>query len=173
MVTTSVARRTPVRSFAVALFSARTAALPADIALVAARATLGFLFVYHGGRRLFGWFGGAGIDASATFFAETAGLRPGTFFAVLSGIIELGGGIAIVIGFLTRLAGLAIFGDMMMAIVTVEWAHGLNSTGGNEGYELNLALGVLALMVGVFGAGRLSVDALIERRLREDASPST
>jgi putative oxidoreductase len=154
-----------------ALFSSRTPPGLTDVALIAARATLGFLFIYHGGRRLFGWFGGAGLDASATFFAHTAGLEPGKFFAVLSGITELGGGIAIAIGLFARLAGLAIFGDMMIAIVTVEWAHGLNSTGGNEGYELNLALGVLALVIGILGAGRVSVDALIERRLTEGTSP--
>src|SRR4029077_12540293 len=155
------------RSLVTALFSTRTAPLPTDVALIAARATIGFLFIYHGGRRLFGWFGGAGLDASATLFAHTACLELGKFCAVLSGITELGGGIAIAIGLLARLGGLAIFGDMMIAIITVEWAHGLNSTGGNEGYELNLALGVLALVIGILGAGRVSFDAMIERRLTE------
>ena len=155
------------------LFSTRTAPLPADIALIVVRATLALIFIYHGSRRLFGWFDGPGIDGSATFFAETAGLSPGTFFAVVSGLIEFGGGIAIALGFLTRLAGAAIFGDMMMAIITVEWAQGINSTGGNEGWELNLALGVLALVVAFFGAGRFSVDAVLERRLVNGASPPT
>jgi putative oxidoreductase len=153
------------RALLVALFSTRTAPGVADVGLMVVRATLALLFIYHGGRRLFAWFDGPGIDASATFFAETAGLSPGTFFAVVSGLIEFGGGIAIALGFLTRLAGLAIFGDMMVAIVTVTWSDGINSTGGQSGYELNLALGVLALVVAIFGAGRFSVDAAIERRL--------
>lgn len=155
-----------------AMFSTRTAALPADIALIAVRATLALLFIYHGSRRLFGAFDGPGIDESATFFADTAGLSPGTFFAVLSGVIEFGGGIAIAIGFLTRLAGAAIFGEMIIAIITVTWSDGINATGGNSGYELNLALGMLALVVAFFGAGRFSIDALIERRLQSGA-PST
>ena len=154
------------RALLLAVCSPSTAPLPADVALVAARITLAWVFVYHGSRRLFGWFDGPGIHASAQYFANTAHLHPGAFFAVMGRIIELAGGIAIALGLLSRLAGLAIFVDMMMAIVTVTWANGINATGGKSGYELNLALGVLALVIGIFGAGRLSVDALIARRLR-------
>ena len=85
------------------------------------------------------------------------------FFCNLSGVPE--GGPCAPFGFFARLAGAAIFGDMMIAIVTVTWADGINATGGQAGYELNLALGVLALMIAFFGAGRFSVDALLERRL--------
>ena len=92
---------------------------------------------------------------------------------MLSGVIEFGGGIALALGLFSRLAGLAIFGDMMGAIVTVTWANGINATGGTAGYELNLALGFLALVPAVFGAGRFSVDAELERRLlRADATPT-
>ncbi len=155
------------RALLLAVFSPNTAPLPADIALIAARIALAWVFVYHGSRRLFGWFDGPGIDASAQYFANTAHLHPGTFFAVTGGIIEMFGGIAIALGLLSRLAGLAIFVDMMMAIVTVTWANGINATGTKSGYELNLALGVLALVIGIFGAGRFSIDALIARRLRQ------
>jgi putative oxidoreductase len=153
------------RSYLVALFSSRTAALPADCALIAARAVLALIFIYHGSRRLFGWFDGAGIHDSAHYFAQTAHLHPGELFAVLSGVTEFFGGIALAVGLLSRLAGLGIFVDMMMAIVTVTWANGINATGGKAGYELNLALGTLALVIAIFGAGRVSVDALIERRM--------
>ncbi len=92
---------------------------------------------------------------------------------MLGGVIEFGGGIALAFGFLSRLAGAAIFGDMMMAIITVTWANGINATAGKSGYELNLALGTLALVVAFFGAGRFSVDALLERRLLHAEPPST
>ena len=163
MVTTSVANR-PSRTHQLLklLFSTRTAALPADLCLLVVRLVLAWIFIYHGSRRLFGWFDGPGIDASATYFANTAHLSPGEFFAVLSGVIEFGGGIALALGLFSRLAGLAIFGDMMGAIVTVTWANGINATGGTGGYELNLALGFLALVPAVFGAGHFSIDALLE-----------
>ena len=110
---------------------------------------------------------------SATYFANTAHLHPGELFAVLGGIIEFGGGIALALGLFSRLAGVAIFGDMMIAIITVTWANGINATGGTSGYELNLALGFLALVPGVFGSGRFSIDAELERRLQKaDATPA-
>ena len=147
------------------LLSTRTAPLAADCALIVARTVLAWIFIYHGARRLFGWFDGPGLHQSAEYFAHTVGLRPGVVFAALGGTIEFFGGIALAFGFFSRLAGAAIFGDMMIAIVTVTWANGINATGGKSGYELNLALGVLALMVAFFGAGRVSVDALLERRV--------
>jgi len=158
-----------VRSVLAALFSTRTAPLPADCALIIARTVLAILFIYHGSRRLFGWFDGPGLHQSADYFAHTVGLSPGIVFATLGGTIEFFGGIALALGLLARLAGAAIFGDMMIAIITVTWANGINATGGKSGYELNLALGVLALMVAFFGAGRVSVDALLERRVLASA----
>jgi putative oxidoreductase len=162
---TAPVHRSRVRTFLAALFSTHTAPLAADCGLIVVRTVLAWIFIYHGARRLFGWFGGPGIHQSANYFANTAHLHPGELFAVLGGLIEFGGGIAIALGFLSRLAGAGIFVDMMMAIVTVTWANGINATGGKSGYELNLALGVLALVIAVFGAGRFSVDALLERRL--------
>jgi putative oxidoreductase len=171
MVTTSIpATSSRARSFLAALLSPRTAALPANCALVAARAVLALLFIYHGSRRLFGWFDGPGLHASGEYFANTAHLHPGELFALLGGIIEFGGGIAIAVGFVARLAGAGIFVDMMMAIVTVTWSNGINATTGKSGYELNLALGTLALMIAFYGAGRFSIDALLERRLLSTAS---
>jgi putative oxidoreductase len=174
MVTASIpAHRSRSRAFLAILLSTRTAALPADCALIAARTVLAWVFIYHGSRRLFGWFDGPGIHQSAQYFANTAHLHPGELFAVLGGVIEFGGGIALAFGFLSRLAGAAIFGDMMMAIITVTWANGINATGGKSGYELNLALGVLALVVAIFGAGRFSIDALLERRFLTVEASST
>ena len=174
MVTASVpAQRPSVRSLLTTLVSTRTASLPADIALILARTVLAWVFIYHGARRLFGWFGGGGFHAASEYFANVAHLHPGDLFAVLSGVVEFGGGIALALGLMSRIAGVSIFGDMMMAIITVTWANGINATGTKSGYELNLALGVLALVVGVFGAGRFSIDALVERRLFAAPVPST
>jgi putative oxidoreductase len=167
MVTTtavSPTRRSRGAVLLVTLLGTRTAPRAAECALVAVRVVLAWVFVYHGSRRLFGWFDGPGVHQSALYFATTAHLHPGTFFAVVGGIIEFFGGIALAVGLLSRLAGAAIFVDMVMAIITVTWANGINATGTKSGYELNLALGALALVVAVFGAGRLSIDALLEQR---------
>ena len=148
-----------------ALMSTRNTTLPADLALVAVRIALTWIFVYYGTSKLFGWFHGLGIHGTTLYFANTAHLHPGGFFAVLGGIIESGGAIAMAIGFASRLAGLALFGDMVMAMITVTWANGINSEKLPAGYEFNVALAVLALVIVLLGAGRFSVDALIERRL--------
>jgi putative oxidoreductase len=142
----------------------RTGPLPADLALIAARTALAWIFIYHGSGKLFGWFNGPGLHRTALYFSGTAHLHPGEFFAVLGGVIEFGSGIALALGFASRLAGLSLFGDMVMAMITVSWANGINSETANPGYELNMALGVLALVIAFFGAGRFSLDALIERR---------
>src|SRR5262249_20921815 len=150
---TAPARESRVRWLLATVLSTRTAQGVADVGLLIVRLSLGFIFIYHGSRRLFGWFDGPGLDSSAHYFANTAHLHPGMFFAVLGGCVVFFGGIALALGLFSRLAGLAIFGDMMMAIITVTHADGFNSTAG-AGWELNLALGVLALVPAFFGSGR-------------------
>ncbi len=147
------------------IFRTRVAALSVDLVLVAARIALGWIFIYYGAGKLFGAFNGPGIHGTALYFSNTAHLHPGGLFAVLGGLIEFGGGISLALGFGVRLGGIALFGDMVMAMITVTWATGINSSTSPPGYQLNMALGVLALVVAVAGAGRFSVDALIERRV--------
>lgn len=83
----------------------------------------------------------------------------------MGGLIEFGSGVALALGFCSRLAGLALVGDMVMAMITVTWTTGINSQTNPPGYQLNMALAALALVVAVFGSGRVSLDAVIERRL--------
>jgi putative oxidoreductase len=149
------------------VFGTRVTAFPTDLALLFARVALSWIFIYHGSGKLFGWFNGAGFHKTALYFSTTAHLHPGGLFALIGGVIEFGGGIALAFGLVSRLAGLAIFGDMVMAMITVSWVNGINSETPTPGYELNLALGVLALVVGLLGAGRLSLDAIIASRLRK------
>jgi putative oxidoreductase len=165
MATTSLrARRPSPRAVVEAALGTRTAALPTDCALVAARVALAWIFIYYGAGKLFGAFNGPGIHRTSLYFSQTAHLHPGGFFAVLGGMVEFGGGVAMALGFATRLAGVALFGDMVMAMITVTWSTGINNSVNPPGYQLNIALGVLALVVGIFGSGRFGVDALIARR---------
>jgi len=161
------------RRWLAVLFSARPTARSVDLALVVVRAALAWIFFVYGAQKLFGWFHGQGIDGTADFMANGAGLKPGHFFAYLGGIIEFGGAIAMALGLAARLAGLALFGDMVIAMITTTWSTGLHQPT-PPGYELNVALAGLALVATLLGAGLYSVDKLIERRLvapvRESAS---
>jgi putative oxidoreductase len=136
-----------------------------DIGVLAIRIVLVWIFVYYGAGKLFGAFNGPGVHNTALFFANTAHLRPGTFFAVSAGIIEFGGGIAIALGLGSRLAGLALLGDQVIAMVTVTWSLGIGSLI-KGGYEFNVTLAALALAIVALGPGRLSIDYVIGRRLR-------
>jgi putative oxidoreductase len=151
------------------IFGTRVTAVPADLALLFARVALSWIFIYHGSGKLFGWFNGPGFHRTALYFSETAHLHPGGLFALIGGVIEFGGGVALAFGLASRLAGVAIFGDMVMAMITVSWVNGINSETPTPGYELNLALGVLALVIGLLGAGRMSVDAIIASRFGQSS----
>ena len=109
------------------LFSTRRHSARHDAALGAVRVALAWIFVYYGAGKLFGSFNGPGLHNTALFFSNTAHLRPGGLFAVLGGVIEFGGAIAMALGLASRLAGLALFGDQVMAMITVTWVHGINS----------------------------------------------
>lgn len=146
------------------LFKTRVSDLSTDLILSAVRIVLAWIFIYYGAGKLFGSFNGPGLHRTSIFFSSVAHLHPGGFFAVLGGVVEFGGALAMVLGFASRLAGVALFADMVMAMITVTWVNGINSESLTPGYELNLALGVLALVIAVLGAGRFSVDALIDRR---------
>ena len=141
------------------------APLARDIALLVVRIALAWIFIYHGAGTLFGAFGQAGIHGHAIFFANVAHLHPGTFFAVLSGIIEFFGGVAVGVGFLGRLAALGLVGDMVIATVTVTWRNGIVSNAAGSGYEINLALAALALVIVILGTGRFSLDTYLWKRL--------
>lgn len=142
-----------------------------DVALLIIRLALAWVFIYNGGGKLFGWFNRGGIHAYAAFFANTAHLHPGTLFAVLSGVTEFAGGIALALGLLGRLVGLALFGDMVIAMITVTFKNGLEGSSLGSGYELNIALAALALSVVFLGCGSYSLDANLGARLRRSRPP--
>lgn len=143
----------------------RNAGLTRDLALIVARIALAWIFIFHGASTLFGAFGGAGLHAEAVYFSTQVHLHPGTFFALLSGIIECFGGIAIGVGVFGRIAAAAIVGDMIMAMITVTWAQGI--TGGPAGgYQLNIALAALAAVVACLGTGRFSLDVALRKLIK-------
>ena len=147
------------------LFATGPTGPSADLASLVLRLALAWIFIYYGASKLFGAFpdtgGSHGLHDTALFMSQGAHLHPGMFFAVMAGLIELGGGIAMALGLLTRLAGLALAGDMVMAIITITGSEGLNPSGFGTGYQLNLALAGLALVGALIGGGRFSLDAMV------------
>jgi putative oxidoreductase len=168
MMSVTATQRRPTKWLSL-LFGTTSVGPAVDVALLAMRIALAWVFIYYGAAKLFGAFPGAGphgLHQTALYMSHSAHLRPGAFFGAVAGLIEFGGGISMALGFLTRLSGLALFGDMVMAMITVTWATGINSASNPPGYQINMALAALALAVALIGAGRFSIDAEIAARLR-------
>jgi len=118
--------------------------------LLVLRLVVGALFIGHGTQKLFGWYGGHGVEGTGGFM-ESLGYRPGKRYALLGGIAEAGGGLLLFLGLLTPLAAAAIIGVMINAIFAVHVENGAWAQDG--GYEYPM---VLALADG----GALSVDKM-------------
>ncbi len=127
-----------------------------SLAFLPLRLGIGVVMVGHGAQKLFGWFGGYGLEATGQFFAESLGLKPGIVMALLAGGTEFFGGLLLILGLFTRAAGVAIAGTMAVAIITVHSSAFFASNNGME-YPLTLLLGALTLAIG--GAGKFSVDS--------------
>jgi putative oxidoreductase len=120
-----------------------------------ARVAIGGLFAGHGTQKLFGWFGGSGVEGTADTMQKLE-LRPGRHNAIAAGAAEALGGTLLALGALTPFAGALITGTMVTAIRKVHLQNGPWNTQG--GYEYNVALiaAVMALVDG--GPGSLSID---------------
>jgi putative oxidoreductase len=123
-----------------------------------ARTVVGGLYLGHGTQKLFGWFGGPGLEG-ATQMMESLELRPGRRNAVLASAAEAAGGASLVAGFLTPLAAASLIGAMVTAIRKVHLQNG--PWNANGGYEFNLALIAAMLAIVDGGPGPLSLDAAL------------
>jgi putative oxidoreductase len=121
------------------------------------RITAGLLLVPHGAQKLFGWFGGYGIEATGQFFSSKLGLPAS--LALLAGLIELFGGLMLALGLATRVVAALVVGLMTVAVLCVHLGAGFFWTDG--GFEYPLFWGIVALAFVIRGGGRYSLDALI------------
>jgi putative oxidoreductase len=126
-----------------------------DIALLALRVVVGLLMAGHGAQKLFGAFGGHGIEGTAGFF-ESIGVRPARRNAVAAGAAELGAGVLLVLGLMTPLAAALVISVMVVAIATVHAKNGPWVTEG--GYEYNVVLMAVAFALAGVGPGGISLD---------------
>ncbi|NEZ04996.1 DoxX family protein [Wenzhouxiangella sp. XN201] len=125
---------------------------------LALRLAAGIIFVAHGSQKLFGWFGGNGLEGTAGWMASI-GLEPGLAMAVLAGSAEFFGGLALIIGLLVRPAAVALAITMLVAIFAVHWSNGLFMA--NNGYEFALSLFAISVALVFTGAGKASLDDYI------------
>jgi putative oxidoreductase len=120
------------------------------------RFVVGGFFIGHGTQKLFGWFGGNGLKATAEGF-DQMGLKPARAHATAAGVAEAGGGALLLAGLETPLAAAAITATMITAVRTVHLENGPWAS--NGGYEYNVVLIAAALALAELGPGPLSLDA--------------
>ncbi|WP_245641014.1 DoxX family protein [Streptomyces megasporus] len=133
----------------------------ADLGLLVLRAGTGGVLFAHGAQKLFGWFGGHGLEGTRQAM-EQMGFEPGRESALAAGLAETGGGTLLALGLATPAAGAAVVGTMAGA-VSVHAPAGFFVTEG--GYEYPAFLGFVAACLAATGPGRYSLDRLLGHRL--------
>ena len=128
-----------------------------DFGLLLFRLSLGAVFIAHGGQKMFGWFGGKGLEATVNGMAE--GGIP-VALAYLAAFTEFFGGIAMIIGLFTRLAGLGLGITMAVAVLKVHLADGFFK------FEFPLVLMLVSFGLMLTGPGKLAIADLEARLFR-------
>ncbi|KOT39166.1 RpiR family transcriptional regulator [Streptomyces caelestis] len=128
-----------------------------DLGLLLLRLGTGGVLAAHGAQKLFGWFGGGGIEGTGQFM-ESIGYAPGRASATAAGLAEAGGGVLLALGLATPAAGAAAAGAMAGASA-VHTPNGFFNQEG--GFEYAASLGLTAAGLAVAGPGRLSLDHVL------------
>jgi putative oxidoreductase len=125
--------------------------------LLILRLVLGALLIGHGSQKLFGSFGGGGLDGTGGFF-HSLGFRPGRQMALVAGVSEAGAGLLLVLGLVTPIAAAAVIGTLFVA-ASVHAKAGLWAQ--NGGFELPLFYSVTAAVLAFTGPGTYSLDNVV------------
>ena len=128
-----------------------------DTGLLVIRVALGAIMAAHGAQKLFGWFGGYGLNATGEFMVQL-GFKQGRTFATLASVTEVVSGLLVALGFLGPIGPALMISVMIVAAVTVHLKSGAFAT--NGGVELPVLYAVGALALGLTGPGRFSLDAI-------------
>jgi putative oxidoreductase len=131
-----------------------------NIGRLTARVLIGGLFVGHGTQKLFGWFGGPGLEGTEAMM-ESLEMRPARHNALAAGLSETAGGALLVAGAATPLAAASLIGTMITAIRKVHQPNGVWAAQGGWEYNAVLISALVALIDG--GPGDVSVDAALGR----------
>ena len=143
-----------------------TFAPAAPYAMLPVRLSLFGTFFYHGTQKMFGLFGGPGLDGTAGFLGELGVPLP-HLAAVLVGVIETAGSVAFLVGAGVRFFGLLVILVMLGGIAMVHAANGWNFM--NGGMEYNVAVIAMCLALLFRGPGWASIEWADE----EGAAPGT
>lgn len=129
-----------------------------DLILLAVRLLLGLGMAAHGSQKLFGWFGGHGLEGTGGLF-EQLGFRPGRLFAAAASLGETGSGALVALGLLGPVGPAIMLLVMIVAALAVHRPNGFFAA--NNGVELAALYGAGALLLAFTGPGAFSLDAVL------------
>jgi putative oxidoreductase len=130
----------------------------AGVGLLIVRLALGLAMAAHGSQKLFGWFGGYGLEGTGKYF-EGLGFRPGKLFVAMASLAEVTSGLLIALGLLGPIGPGLMLAPMLVAIMAVHRPNGFFAAG--NGIEVPYLYGIGALGLAFTGFGTFSLDALL------------
>jgi putative oxidoreductase len=129
-----------------------------DLGLLFARLVVGPLMAAHGSEKLFGAFGGPGLDGASGFF-ESLGFRPGRLFATTASVAEVASGLLVAAGLLGPVGPALMLSVMIVAAVSVHWHNGVFAR--SNGVEVPILYAAAGAALALTGFGRYSLDAAL------------
>ncbi len=136
-----------------------------SVSLLALRVALGIVVLPHGLQKVFGWYGGWGLEGTLGWFAS---IGIPAFLGILAIAADFLGALALIAGAGTRIAAFGIGVNMVVAALVVHRPNGffMNWAGNQkgEGYEFHILAGAMAFALVLGGAGRWSLDRLVGAR---------
>ena len=127
------------------------------VGLLIARLIIGLVMAAHGTQKLFGWFGGSGLNMTGEFMVKL-GFNQGRAFAAAASLVGITSGLLVALVFLGPIGPALMISVMIVAAITVHWKNGLFA--GKNGIELPLLYIAAALAFATAGFGPYSLDAL-------------
>lgn len=119
------------------------------------RVVIGITFMMHGSQKLFGMFGGGGLEGTAKFMSSL-GLEPSYLMALMAGSGEFFGGLFLLIGLMTRPAAVLTSIVSLVALFSVHISKGFFMS--NGGFEYILVLLIASIVLLIEGGGKYSLD---------------
>lgn len=133
-----------------------------DLSLLIVRVVAGVIFAAHGGQKMFGWWGGFGLEETVKHIQPW----PMGYFVAVG---EFFGGIGLIVGFLSRFSAASLIAIMIGAIALVHGPNGFFSA--NKGFEYNLALiGLLAPTL-LAGPGAFAIGPWLMPKSKKTGRP--
>lgn len=134
----------------------------AGYGLTILRIILGIVFMAHGSQKLFGLFGGYGLEGTGKFM-ESLGLTPGYLMALLAGSGEFFGGLFVLLGLFSRIGAFLTAVVSVVALLSVHISHGFFMS--NGGFEYILVLLATSIAIIIEGGAKYSIDNLLFKKI--------